>query len=43
MVIDDLFLEIFGDHYLHPDVNYEQRWGVKPDVFKKNIKQKIKP
>jgi hypothetical protein len=43
MIIDDLFLELFGDHYLYPDVNYQQRWGVKPDVFKKNIKQKLKP
>ena len=42
MVVDDLFMEIFGDHYIEPEVNYMQVWGVKPDVFKKNIKKNMK-
>mmetsp|Transcript_29405 Transcript_29405/g.44461 ORF Transcript_29405/g.44461 Transcript_29405/m.44461 type:complete len:182 (+) Transcript_29405:3768-4313(+) len=32
-VLDDLFAEIFGNHYLYPKVRYERRWGVKPDIF----------
>lgn len=42
MLIDDIYYEIFGDHYLEPDVSYVEVWGVKPDVFKKNIKKNIK-
>ena len=41
-MIDDLYFEIFGDHYLDGEVSYVQVWGVKPDVFKKNIKKNIK-
>lgn len=32
-VLDDLVASIFGNHYLVPDISYEQAWGVKPDVF----------
>ena len=42
MVIDDLYMSIFGDHYLYPEVSYQKVWAVKPDVFQKQKKQGLK-
>jgi hypothetical protein len=38
MIMDEIYMDIFGDHYLYPEVHYQQRWGVKPDIFQKQVK-----
>ena len=43
MLMDEIYMGLFGDHFYPPEVSYQQQWAVKPDIFKKDIKKKLKP
>ena len=32
-ILDDIFTDAIGVHFLHPQVDSYQKWGVKPDIF----------
>jgi hypothetical protein len=42
-IMDDVVNDVFGTHYLEPEITYRRAWAVKPDVFQKQKKLALKP
>lgn len=38
-VLDDIMNQAIGVHFLQPEVDNVQMWGVKPDIFQQNLKK----
>lgn len=42
-IINDLYFSIFDTHFINPQLEHQNKWVVKSDIFQKRKRQDLKP